>query len=361
MTGCINAIKTCPRGILATRPFSYPVATEHKAGEKQEQSKRMSKSQPKYMVPYLKMVNTEDRKEQGLYGQCVGMRFARILRRRDGLSGFGDANLIPNNRQCSPVPFSLFTFGLALALVFGSASLITASYFPSSSFTYLVNFASPLSTSPNIISIQYLITVNFESQSPHCHQIGDSQTSSSTRPTWFSLRFTSSCCSLLCTKLLPHLKNQPPAKHRLLTTMLLWAVASLDWSSLCVYPKMRTYLLFVLRQVPCKLPVERDTSRRLTFESDHYEEHIQIPQFIGDDIGSTYDWNVTTTPQSQLDGATRPIPLGKAVGGGSIINGMVWNRGNQDDYNSWQALGNDGWAWDDLLPYFKKVNWDSRH
>lgn len=116
-------------------------------------------------------------------------------------------------------------------------------------------------------------------------------------------------------------------------------------------------LLFALRQVPCKLPIDRDIPQWLTFESDHYEEHIQVPQFIGDDIGSTYDWNVTTTPQTQLDGATRPIPLGKAVGGGSIINGMVWNRGNQDDYNSWQALGNKGWAWADLLPYFKKVNW----
>ncbi|ERF75652.1 hypothetical protein EPUS_08805 [Endocarpon pusillum Z07020] len=87
---------------------------------------------------------------------------------------------------------------------------------------------------------------------------------------------------------------------------------------------------------------------------DHYEDSIQIPQFIGRDIGSIYDWNITTTLQTQLDGATRPIPLGRAVGGGSIINGMVWNRGNQDDYNSWQSLGNPGWAWDDLLPYFKK-------
>jgi choline dehydrogenase-like flavoprotein len=124
---------------------------------------------------------------------------------------------------------------------------------------------------------------------------------------------------------------------------------------------MRMSPLLALRQVPCELPVKQYIPRWLIFDSDHYEEHIQVPQFIGDDIGSTYDWNVTTTPQHQLDGATRPIPLGKAVGGGSIINGMVWNRGNQDDYNSWQALGNDGWAWNDLLPYFKKVNWHSWH
>lgn len=65
---------------------------------------------------------------------------------------------------------------------------------------------------------------------------------------------------------------------------------------------------------------------------------------------------MTTTHQNQLDGAARPLPLGRAVGGGSIINGMVWNRGNQDDYNSWESLGNAGWSWSDLLPYFKKVS-----
>ena len=114
-------------------------------------------------------------------------------------------------------------------------------------------------------------------------------------------------------------------------------------------------LLCVLKLDHCKKPISRALSELLTTKSDHYEDHIQIPQFIGVGIGSTYDRNVTTTPQTHLDGATRPIPLGKADGGGSIINGMVWNRGNQDDYNSWQSLGNPGWSWNDLLPYFKKV------
>ena len=77
--------------------------------------------------------------------------------------------------------------------------------------------------------------------------------------------------------------------------------------------------------------------------------------YIGRDIGGIYDWNLSTTPQTQLDGGTRPLPLGKVVGGGSILNGMVWNRGNQDDYNAWVSLGNPGWSWNDLLPYFKKV------
>ena len=103
------------------------------------------------------------------------------------------------------------------------------------------------------------------------------------------------------------------------------------------------------------MSVTKIRNKLLITASDHYEEEIQSPQFIGRDIGSGYDWNITTTPQTQLDGSMRPIPLGRAVGGGSIINGMVWNRGSQDDYNSWQALGNAGWSWNDLLPYFKKA------
>ena len=86
---------------------------------------------------------------------------------------------------------------------------------------------------------------------------------------------------------------------------------------------------------------------------------IQYPVYIGRDIGGTYDWNISTLPQPQLDGAPRPLPLGKVVGGGTILNGMVWNRGNQDDYNAWSDLGNPGWGWNDLLPYFKKVSFNS--
>ncbi|OQU99029.1 hypothetical protein CLAIMM_04732 [Cladophialophora immunda] len=46
--------------------------------------------------------------------------------------------------------------------------------------------------------------------------------------------------------------------------------------------------------------------------------------------------------------------MGKGVGGGSLINGMIWNRGIQNDFNIWAALGNPGWDWENLLPYFKK-------
>ncbi len=58
----------------------------------------------------------------------------------------------------------------------------------------------------------------------------------------------------------------------------------------------------------------------------------------------------------QLDGAPRAMPQGKALGGGSILNAMCWNRGGKDDYDAWEALGNPGWNWEGLLPYFMKAS-----
>ena len=49
------------------------------------------------------------------------------------------------------------------------------------------------------------------------------------------------------------------------------------------------------------------------------------------------------------------MPQGKVLGGGSILNAMCWNRGGAEDYDSWELLGNPGWGWEGLLPYFIKV------
>ncbi len=89
--------------------------------------------------------------------------------------------------------------------------------------------------------------------------------------------------------------------------------------------------------------------------SDHYEQGIQDPAYVGSDVGSGYDWGLATVPQTQLDGNPRVMPQGKVLGGSSILNAMCWNRGGADDYDAWEALGNPGWGWAGLLPYFKKV------
>ncbi|RMZ09155.1 hypothetical protein D0862_03707 [Hortaea werneckii] len=88
--------------------------------------------------------------------------------------------------------------------------------------------------------------------------------------------------------------------------------------------------------------------------ADTGELNIALPGMIGHEIGSRYDWNLSTTAQASLNGAVRTVPQGRGLGGGTLINGMLWNRGGVGDYDAWVQLGNEGWSWDDLLPYFIK-------
>ncbi|CBL46645.1 Glucose-methanol-choline oxidoreductase [gamma proteobacterium HdN1] len=64
--------------------------------------------------------------------------------------------------------------------------------------------------------------------------------------------------------------------------------------------------------------------------------------------------NLDTTPQSGLHGRLGYQPRGKVLGGSSAINAMVYIRGHKTDYDHWASLGNKGWSYDDVLPYFKK-------
>ncbi|AYN96973.1 choline dehydrogenase [Pseudomonas sp. LTJR-52] len=65
-------------------------------------------------------------------------------------------------------------------------------------------------------------------------------------------------------------------------------------------------------------------------------------------------WNWMYEIMHSADGANMPCPRGKLWGGSSAINGMIYIRGNRADYDHWKALGNNGWGYDDVLPYFKK-------
>lgn len=67
------------------------------------------------------------------------------------------------------------------------------------------------------------------------------------------------------------------------------------------------------------------------------------------------NWNFESVPQPTLKGRRMYFPRGKVLGGSSAINGLVVSRGNAGDYDRWAALGNQGWAWRDVLPYFKRI------
>ncbi|HJS31822.1 MAG TPA: GMC family oxidoreductase N-terminal domain-containing protein, partial [Alphaproteobacteria bacterium] len=66
------------------------------------------------------------------------------------------------------------------------------------------------------------------------------------------------------------------------------------------------------------------------------------------------DWCFVTEPDPGLGGRALNYPRGKTLGGCSAINGHIYMRGQARDYDQWRQLGNAGWGWDDVLPYFKK-------
>src|SRR5204862_518703 len=65
------------------------------------------------------------------------------------------------------------------------------------------------------------------------------------------------------------------------------------------------------------------------------------------------NWAFDTVPQAGLNGRIGYQPRGKALGGSSAINAMVYIRGHRSDYDHWASLGNSGWSYDDVLPYFR--------
>ena len=72
------------------------------------------------------------------------------------------------------------------------------------------------------------------------------------------------------------------------------------------------------------------------------------------------NWKYDTTPQPGLNGRKGYQPRGKVLGGSSSINAMIYIRGQQEDYNHWAALGNPGWSWNEVLPYFKRAEDNAR-
>ncbi|MEM6617600.1 MAG: GMC family oxidoreductase N-terminal domain-containing protein, partial [Pseudomonadota bacterium] len=66
------------------------------------------------------------------------------------------------------------------------------------------------------------------------------------------------------------------------------------------------------------------------------------------------DWCYKTEPNPELNGRVLDWPRGKVVGGSSSINGLLYVRGQRQDYDSWAQMGNSGWSWDEVLPLFKR-------
>jgi len=72
------------------------------------------------------------------------------------------------------------------------------------------------------------------------------------------------------------------------------------------------------------------------------------------------DWCYTTEPDPGLNGRSIEWPRGKVLGGSSSLNGLLYVRGQPQDYDRWRQMGNTGWGWDDVLPLFKRAENNER-
>lgn len=68
-----------------------------------------------------------------------------------------------------------------------------------------------------------------------------------------------------------------------------------------------------------------------------------------------FDWGFQTDAEPEMADRRLPWPRGKGLGGSSLINGMLYLRGHRQDYEQWSAMGNAGWGWEEVLPYFQRA------
>jgi choline dehydrogenase len=85
------------------------------------------------------------------------------------------------------------------------------------------------------------------------------------------------------------------------------------------------------------------------------KREIHIPAAFSKLFKTSVDWNYETEPQPHLKNRKLYWPRGKMLGGSSSMNAMMYVRGNRHDYDEWGEAGNPGWAFADVLPYFKKA------
>lgn len=90
--------------------------------------------------------------------------------------------------------------------------------------------------------------------------------------------------------------------------------------------------------------------------SERYNPLLSIP--IGEVLlmgNPKFDWCFETQPDATIQGRSVLIPRGRLLGGSNAINGMIFVRGQREDYNHWAELGNQGWSWNEVFPYFQKL------
>ncbi|KAK0616387.1 hypothetical protein B0T14DRAFT_433981 [Immersiella caudata] len=97
-------------------------------------------------------------------------------------------------------------------------------------------------------------------------------------------------------------------------------------------------------------------ANRLTEDRKRYfNDKLQaIVPYYANELDTSVLISPVSAPNAKLNNSTSEVAVAAVVGGGSVVNGMGYNRGSRADYDAWEALGNPGWSWNGLLPYFRK-------
>jgi choline dehydrogenase len=108
---------------------------------------------------------------------------------------------------------------------------------------------------------------------------------------------------------------------------------------------------------------ENPSTRVLLIEAGPPDDadEIHIPAALNLLFQSAYDWDFRTMPQEHAGGRVIYWPRGRMLGGSSSMNAMIYIRGNRHDYDTWRdEYGCSGWGYDDLMPYFRRAEGNSR-
>lgn len=103
---------------------------------------------------------------------------------------------------------------------------------------------------------------------------------------------------------------------------------------------------------------ERTSGRVILLEAGgvrHRDFWVRTPIGFAKTVGNPdYVWPLRTVEQTAMEGQSIYWPRGRMLGGSSGVNGMIFVRGDPTEFDYWRQLGNYGWSWDDVLPYFKR-------
>ncbi|MDH3228678.1 MAG: choline dehydrogenase [Alphaproteobacteria bacterium] len=126
-------------------------------------------------------------------------------------------------------------------------------------------------------------------------------------------------------------------------------------------PRQADYIIVGAGSAGCAMAYRLSEDGRhsvlvLEYGGSDFGPLIQMPAALSYPMNmSHYDWGYRSEPEPHLGGRRMACPRGKVIGGSSSINGMVYVRGHACDYDHWEELGATGWAYRNVLPYFRRM------